>query len=42
MGCIIVGGAVGERLASLDALSLIWQASWIVQLVILLLALLSV
>ncbi len=42
MGCIIVGAAMGGRLASLDALSLIWQASWIVQLVILLLALLSV
>ena len=42
MGCVIVGAAMGGRLASLDALSLIWQASWIVQLVILLLALLSV
>ncbi len=42
MGCIIVGAAMGGRLASLDALSLIWQASWIVQLVILLLVLLSV
>ena len=42
MGCIIVGMATGGRLASLDALSLIWQASWIVQLVILLLVLLSV
>jgi biopolymer transport protein TolQ len=42
MRCIIVGATIGERLASLDALSLIWQASWIVQLVILLLVLLSV
>ncbi len=42
MGCVIVGMAMGGRLASLDALSLIWQASWIVQLVILLLVLLSV
>ena len=42
MGCVIVGMATGGRLASLDALSLIWQASWIVQLVILLLVLLSV
>ncbi len=37
-----VGAAMGGRLAGLDALSLIWQASWIVQLVILLLVLLSV
>jgi biopolymer transport protein TolQ len=42
MGCIIVGMTMGGRLASLDALSLIWQASWVVQLVILLLVLLSV
>ena len=42
MGCIIVGAAMGGRLASLDALSLIWQASWVVQLVILLLVVLSV
>jgi biopolymer transport protein TolQ len=42
MGCIIVGGAMGGHLASIDALSLIWQASWVVQLVILLLVLLSV
>jgi len=42
MKCIIVGAAMGGRLASLDALSLIWQASWVVQLVILLLILLSV
>jgi biopolymer transport protein TolQ len=39
---ILVGTALGGRLASLDALSLIWQASWIVQLVILGLVLLSV
>lgn len=39
---ILVGTALGGRLASLDALSLIFQASWIVQLVILFLVLLSV
>ncbi len=39
---ILVGAALGGRLASLDALSLILQASWIVQLVLLVLALLSV
>jgi biopolymer transport protein TolQ len=38
----IAGTAMGGRLASLDALSLIWQASWLVQLVIGLLILLSV
>jgi biopolymer transport protein TolQ len=42
MGCIIVGAAMGGRLASLDALSLVWQASWVVQVVILLLVVLSV
>jgi len=42
MGCIIVGAAMGGRLASLDVLSLTWQASWVVQLVMLLLVLLSV
>jgi len=48
MGWVIVGAAMasgswsGNRLASLDALSLVWQASWIVQLVIALLVLLSV
>ncbi len=42
MRCIIVGAAMGGRLASLDALSLIWQASWLVQFVLLLLVLLSV
>ncbi len=42
MKCIIVGAAMGGRLASLDALSLVWQSSWPVQLVILLLAVLSV
>ncbi len=36
------GAAMGGRLASLDALSLIWQASWLVQLVLLILVLLSV
>ncbi len=39
---MIAGTAMGGRLASLDALSLIWQASWLVQLVIGLLILLSV
>ena len=39
---IFVGAVLGGRLASLDALSLIWQASWLVQLVLLLLVLLSV
>jgi biopolymer transport protein TolQ len=38
----IVGTAVGGRLASLDALALVWQASWLVQFVLLLLLLLSV
>jgi biopolymer transport protein TolQ len=37
-----VGAALGGRLASLDALHLIWQASWIVQVVLLLLALASI
>jgi biopolymer transport protein TolQ len=41
MGCIIVGMTMGGRLASFDALSLIWQASWIVQLVIGLLVVMS-
>jgi biopolymer transport protein TolQ len=39
---IIAGTAMGGRLASLDALGLIWQASWLVQLVIGLLVLLSI
>src|SRR5262249_35492059 len=39
---IIAGTAMGGRLTSLDALGLIWQASWLVQLVIGLLLLLSV
>jgi biopolymer transport protein TolQ len=38
----IVGTAVGGRLASLDALALVWQASWLVQFVLLLLLILSV
>jgi biopolymer transport protein TolQ len=38
----VVGTAVGGRLASLDALALIWQASWLVQFVLLLLIILSV
>jgi biopolymer transport protein TolQ len=39
---ILVGTTLGGRLASLDALSLVLQASWIVQLVLLILVLLSV
>ena len=39
---ILVGTALGGRLASLDTLSLVWQASWVVQLVLLVLTLLSV
>ena len=39
---MIVGTAVGGRLASLDALELVWQASWLVQFVLLLLLILSV
>ena len=42
MGCIIVAAATSGRLAGFDALSLVWQASWVVQLVILLLVLLSI
>ena len=42
MGSIFVGTAMGGRLASLDALALVWQASWIVQLVLLLLVVQSV
>ena len=42
MGCIIVAATTGGRIASLDAMSLIWQASWIVQLVILVLVILSI
>jgi biopolymer transport protein TolQ len=38
MVLIIAGTVVGGRLASLDPFDLIWQASWVVQLVILLLA----
>lgn len=36
------GAATGARFASLDALSLIWQASWVVQLVMLLLVMMSI
>ena len=36
------GAAMGGRLAGLDALSLVWQASWLVQLILLLLLFLSV
>lgn len=39
---IIAGTVVGGRLASLDPFDLIWQASWVVQLVILLLAVASI
>ncbi len=39
---LLAGTTLGGRLASLDALSLILQASWIVQLVLLVLVLLSV
>ncbi|HEY5656754.1 MAG TPA: MotA/TolQ/ExbB proton channel family protein [Myxococcota bacterium] len=39
---ILVGTALGGRLAGLDALALVYQASWIVQLVLVLLALLSI
>ena len=39
---MFVGAALGGRLASLDALHLIWQASWIVQVVLLMLALASI
>jgi biopolymer transport protein TolQ len=39
----IIGGlAVGGQMAAFDAMSLIWQASWVVQLVILVLVALSV
>ena len=38
MGLIIAGAAMGGRLASLDALDLVFQAGWIVKLVLLLLA----
>lgn len=37
-----IAAASGGRLANLDAMSLIWQASWLVQLVLLLLVLMSV
>lgn len=42
MGFIIAGTVMGGRLASLDPLDLIWQASWVVQLVILLLVVASI
>ena len=38
MSQLIAGAVWGGRLASLDPLALIWQASWVVQLVLLLLA----
>ena len=37
MGLIIAGTVLGGRLASFDLLQLVWQASWLVQLVILML-----
>jgi biopolymer transport protein TolQ len=42
MVLIIAGTVVGGRLASLDPFDLIWQASWVVQLVIVLLAAASI
>jgi biopolymer transport protein TolQ len=42
MGFIIAGTVLGGRLASLNLLDLVWQASWLVQLVILMLAAASV
>jgi len=42
MGVIIAGTVLGGRLASFDLLQLVWQASWLVQLVILMLAAASV
>ncbi len=42
MGFIIAGAVSGGRLASLNLLDLIWQASWLVQLVIVMLAAASV
>ena len=35
MGFIVAGTAMGGRLASLNLLDLVWQASWLVQLVLL-------
>jgi biopolymer transport protein TolQ len=42
MSFIIAGAVLGGRLASLNLLELVWQASWLVQLVILMLAAASV
>jgi biopolymer transport protein TolQ len=42
MSFIIAGTVLGGRLASLNLLDLVWQASWLVQLVILMLAAASV
>ena len=42
MVLIVAGTVVGGRLASLDPFDLIWQASWVVQLVILLLTAASI
>lgn len=38
----VAGAATGPRLASLDLMQLVWEASWVVQLVMLLLVLMSV
>jgi biopolymer transport protein TolQ len=38
MGQLVAGAVWGGRLASLDPLALVWHASWVVQLVLLLLA----
>jgi biopolymer transport protein TolQ len=42
MGHFIVGAVLGGRLASLDPFALVWQASWVVQLVLAVLVLFSV
>jgi biopolymer transport protein TolQ len=42
MGLFIVGAAMGGRLASLDSIDLILQASWLVKLVLLIMATISV
>jgi biopolymer transport protein TolQ len=42
MGPVIAGTLWGGRLAGLDPLTLIWQASWVVQLVLLMLAAFSI
>ena len=42
MGLILAGTALGGRLAGLDMIDLILQASWVAQLVLLLLAVISI